>query len=1540
MGNIFDRIKQKAQQVFQGVGNFVDQTRQNQVQRQSIAQQRGQDLTQRFQQQREQRQQFLQQQADLAKKKVQEVLFNRQQDMMARALLAKEGQEKRKSQLDNLLGGISTLANKDTRGQYFNPESGSEHNFWKTHLAQNMAKVQPNLEGRLERGELVKPFEVKEEDPFATKAFKRVANFPIGVTNVPTKVLSKPLTDIVNQPASLIKTGDVVPYEDLKSPGSKLAYQAMGVDKTPTDFRDVAGNVTELMSDFYNAFAFDRFSKPGTKPPPTNLKQAAFDGMKTGSKYGGLFAFFNSLNKNTQDKEVVAEKIASNVAFDTVVGVATGAVAGATIGIAGYGFGKLVNPRTSIESRTLTAEDFRRAVPPGAENTPAGRTALTLADNLDKHGSAIEVSNETIKQSILNDILNKKTISLTDSSGNVTYHSSANTIKAELIKMINDGKAPDLPPEVVKMLTGQTGNLQLPSGQMTPQVSGGELAPQISAPKVSAPSLPIQDILSPKVAGFQPQNVAPPPVQQTTQPKPLDEVLASKEITTPIEPSVDVQSIDTQIKKLGAELGKVRAEIATPKPTSNLDALRTKEAELRSEYSNLMRTKNNELVPPEQQIDYSSRGKEIVDYAVNKGWKGLKGKVLDAGGGGAPAKYLPEDVRQPFADWRNQLKGANTEGVYTGMSVESLNDKGTSAFLEYQAGDRTGDYAKVEQIMNDLYQREQEAGITYGQQDNYLYQAWEDSDSIVRQKLGEYVGSQPSFTQERFLENYQAGIDAGLTPKFKTMEELIRARVNASLRAIANKEYFADQLQNGVIAPVSEVSGDSNFAKLISSPDKIMLGDKEVIGPFAAPKPLARVINNVTQPPSPLLEIPARIVSKSKNIILSSGVPNTGLSFQGWNMNSKALQAGGMLNIPKNQLKTGDFLLRPNKALEFTREHSADMIEFTTKSDFTSSTEDFTVSKIFDKESTDSIKRNLPDKVATAIIDWQENTFEKPLFGKALPAIKLQYAMGMRDKLINQGMGRDEAIKIAGKSANDIFGGKNLEAIGRGQDFQNILRSFILAPDWTETHIGTGTGVIKGVLNPKDKNYKPFRQLLGGIFGLIVLQNLAQKALTGEFSFQNKEKDKFNIRTGIYLKDGTEFILRPFGNSLDWLRIPYEIVAGLFKGDPSPTFRALRNRLSPQASSILTLLTNVDYKGDSLYGRDRYGQMIPPEKAVYNITRELAGNYLPTFIESPLDAMLGEKSWAQAATEVLEIPARYDRVAYSDKEKFLAKQLNESGKSGEEVREILSSNKKVTAKDPKEDNWLKRLFSGKDDWEVPSKDAGKQEMTNFNDKVSTSLQAGVIPPQEALKDFATKGKDPFSNSIEEKQDAFSYLEKEMTNEFYSDEVKEALLKASEVDPDDYYYYERASKTNLVKLQEILPEIDQMDEKEMMVYLMQGRKTIAGKLVIADGVVDELYEMGYLTKDQKNAIKALKYNEITGEFNYKRDYSGKSSSNLTYKQAMALFKIDLPKFSEIKSPSPFSKPSAKGSATAEKTLDEILNFNPKKQTSIQDQWFKT
>jgi hypothetical protein len=49
---------------------------------------------------------------------------------------------------------------------------------------------------------------------------------------------------------------------------------------------------------------------------------------------------------------------------------------------------------------------------------------------------------------------------------------------------------------------------------------------------------------------------------------------------------------------------------------------------------------------------------------------------------------------------------------------------------------------------------------------------------------------------------------------------------------------------------------------------------------------------------------------------------------------------------------------------------------------------------------------------------------------------------------------------------------------------------------------------------------------------------------------------------------------------------------------------------------------------------------------------------------------------------------------------------------------------------------------------------------------------------------------------------------------------------------------------------------------------------------------------------------------------------------------------LPKFSEIKSPSPFSKPSATGSATAEKTLDEILNFNPKKQTSIQDQWFKT
>lgn len=272
---------------------------------------------------------------------------------------------------------------------------------------------------------------------------------------------------------------------------------------------------------------------------------------------------------------------------------------------------------------------------------------------------------------------------------------------------------------------------------------------------------------------------------------------------------------------------------------------------------------------------------------------------------------------------------------------------------------------------------------------------------------------------------------------------------------------------------------------------------------------------------------------------------------------------------------------------------------------------------------------------------------------------------------------------------------------------------------------------------------------------------------------------------------------------------------------------------------------------------------------------------------------------------------------------------------------------KIESRKEEDGGFMSNFFGGGDKKvtsAIPGKDATPEQKKEFNKQVADMLDAGGVPDTDTLKHYVTKGNDPTSKSIEERTDAYKGLKSAMDNEYYTEEQKDAILQASGVDPKNYDYYELASKDQDVRLQELLPKLDNMESGEMVEFLMKGRKAIAGKQLVSNAMVDYLYENDYIGENEKDAIKALKYDEIQDKFYFSKSFAKKGKGkSMTYKQAKALFNFELPKFGDIKSVdallASYGTRSSQTNTQDDSLIENILQSKPARRTAGgQGLWF--
>ena len=259
-----------------------------------------------------------------------------------------------------------------------------------------------------------------------------------------------------------------------------------------------------------------------------------------------------------------------------------------------------------------------------------------------------------------------------------------------------------------------------------------------------------------------------------------------------------------------------------------------------------------------------------------------------------------------------------------------------------------------------------------------------------------------------------------------------------------------------------------------------------------------------------------------------------------------------------------------------------------------------------------------------------------------------------------------------------------------------------------------------------------------------------------------------------------------------------------------------------------------------------------------------------------------------------------------------------------------------------EDGLLSKIFGGKKEVSVPAGTATAEDKKAYRKQVQDVLDQGVTPSNDVLKDFVFKGKSATSKSVEERGTVYKALESALSNENYTEEQKTAILKASGAKKEDAEYFTLAAKDPDARLQELLPKFDNMDTKTLTLELMKGRRALGGKQLITNAMVDYLYEKDYIGENEKEAIKAVKWDEITDTPYISKSFAKQGAGKkLSYSQAKALFKIDFPKFSTLKGISALLRdnpPTSQRGGGDDRLIENILNTRTGNRQKDNRLWF--
>lgn len=813
------------------------------------------------------------------------------------------------------------------------------------------------------------------------------------------------------------------------------------------------------------------------------------------------------------------------------------------------------------------------------------------------------------------------------------------------------------------------------------------------------------------------------------------------------------------------------------------------------------------------------------------------------------------NTREGFTNWR-------AGDIKRTPALTQFDKEGLGAILDLQSGKNAGRYSEIKDFTDGLYNLENEAGILRPDQyrKNYLPQLWDNTPEQIDEVFKKTAGGTPGFSKSRLFEDYQKGIDAGLTPRYNTISDLLEARYRTAQRAIADKNLVDNLITSGQ-------------GKTL---DKAPAGWKQVDlmhegKPIAVDPNTAKIINNYLGEGSQLLAKTAEFVSNAKQTILSAGIPKTG-----WNFHTG-------VNIPVRRIAAGKNPFKGVVDSVIWNSHPQSAVDYIEKVVPKDVTDGLLKEGLSISRSTEAGGYGFKPRPGKSLISRARTGFDKlfseAAFDKILPAHKLKIGWETYQTALKNGATEQEAYRIGAKTANEVFGGINPEELGRSKDFQNVLRTFLLAPDWLESNVRVA-GKLGGLMNPANwskAEYAPYKRFAVNAAGMYTTFAMTNKALSGHWPWENGPGQEFNLATGTFDGRGRQRMVPAFGTAFDFIRLPLTLVSSVAGNDIEGAVNILKNRLSPPVSSGIALLTNQDYRGRDIYS--------PDKSIVDNVTGILgqAGNAVgvPSQITNTIAAVRGESTPEELFANLLEAPLRYQGGARNASQRATADLLKESGASNQDINAAFDKGGSGGG-----GGLLSGLFGGQKDYSTlgatadgkPVKFKSPKEKKAFDDSIDNALANGATNlPESAIVTRFFDGKTYDKSARSGQQDILDKMLDVANDEYLLPEQKAAIANAAKIDPRDLQYYRSASADQTDRLEGLLAyaadPANSENRDEFLENLIMGKRAVGGKSLFSTTMYDRLYDEGLISKEEKALITAAKYDPIFDRFYMDRDYKG-------------------------------------------------------------------
>lgn len=584
---------------------------------------------------------------------------------------------------------------------------------------------------------------------------------------------------------------------------------------------------------------------------------------------------------------------------------------------------------------------------------------------------------------------------------------------------------------------------------------------------------------------------------------------------------------------------------------------------------------------------------------------------------------------------------ANTEADLTANIIKTAaKEEGVKLnrkFIDrYQAGQLTTNAEKrvaeiIKRETDRIFSQQQQIDPTIGYRQNYLPQSYAQNTPDVESALSQ-LRLRTGAVNERQFSTYQEAGQFGLSPKYKTVDQMVGANAQEARQALGNRDVVESGLQSGLFTTGTPQRGQTAVE-----------GFKDEFGaPIFADKKVADVINGVMQDSTTGL---AKLLRKSKelnslwqDIALAGGIPGTPINFFTFGQAVKDLSAG-RVSVVK------DFMYSLSK--------QATQRRFAENSDFVR----------------EMANRGVPFNVASNLTNAETNPLSKlwgravnqPTFQQFMPNQYLSVAENTFNKL-NKKVGREKALEIAAETTKKFYGITDQIAKGRDRATQDAIGSLFFAPRYREAVINTLFNTAKSVSpsNLRDPAYAMNRRLLAGIAVTAAGYDRLNRQLNGHGMLDNREGQELSLQIPYGDKDkkGNQPVVNvPFLPGFMTIpRAVFNSATAAFRGDTGGVVAEGSKTLSMPLKVGGEVIGNRDYFGRPI----RVDQKVAEEEGVEpdtfaqgagKIGAYLAGQATPAWVRAGINQAQG-KPIEQVIAQGLEAPLRFGKVLNPETEAY------------------------------------------------------------------------------------------------------------------------------------------------------------------------------------------------------------------------------------------------------------------------------------------------